>query len=259
LTNKCFWNLENFKKLRHLSAMSDPQDNRKKLNDPTEAALSAIQEALNVRDDEERQTPAAGQNYGPQRAQRTLQSLTLFRWPLFRWATYSLGSPSSMSEEGAHEYYGYTRDQQFEEVVRQIVRREIEESEWQRPLNPLVSPKVSNLLTTTAALSAPAARRSESIKRLIEELNAPPDTNQKSAHSPLRSWIVEVWSYSGVLAAILTAIGWLFSGSLRLLGPVVFVCVAGGVIGTVLALLRFAQEQQDGGSASNYYERRIIR
>ena len=37
----------------------------KKLMDPTEAALSAIQEALNVRDDEERQAPPPDENEIP--------------------------------------------------------------------------------------------------------------------------------------------------------------------------------------------------
>ena len=181
--------------------------------------------------------------------------------------------------------YDYTRlAEQLKVVIRLAVQHEIKGSELQRQLYPLGSPRIADLLTSTAPLSQLAARQSvgqaaegplridpatsrEWLKLLAKTTVLPsvpenipkPDTDQKSELSPLRNWIIEVWSYSGVLAVILTAIGWLFSGSLRLLGPVVFVCIAGGVIGTVLALLRFVQEQQDSGSASNYYERRIIR
>ena len=91
------------------------------------------------------------------------------------------------------------------------------------------------------------------------QAETPPSSGGDRWRTPFFGWMVEVWSYAAVLGAILIGVGWLFSGSLELLPVIVFVCIAGGVVGTVLAALRSVQERKNGAYSLNYYERRIIR
>lgn len=76
--------------------------------------------------------------------------------------------------------------------------------------------------------------------------------------APLYRWVAEVWGYAAVLAAILIGVSRLLSGSFGLVPMVAYVCVAGGLVGTVLALLRSVQERKNGGNSPVHYERRII-
>jgi hypothetical protein len=120
---------------------------------------------------------------------------------------------------------------------------------------PVVTPELRKAKEGIIPTEMPAQVPSELIRQW-EIQNA---AVERAQHSPLRGWVVEAWSYAIVLAIILNGIGWLFSGSLGLLEPIVFVCAAGGIVGTVLAILRSVQEQQNGDHPSNYYERRVIR
>jgi hypothetical protein len=58
--------------------------------------------------------------------------------------------------------------------------------------------------------------------------------------------IIQVWGYAIALSVILGGIGFLLSGSSELLKPVLAVCFAGGLVGTMLAVIRSLQEDRTG-------------
>jgi hypothetical protein len=58
--------------------------------------------------------------------------------------------------------------------------------------------------------------------------------------------LIEVWGYSIALSVILGSVGVLLSGSSEILIPVIAVCFAGGVIGSVLAFIRSLQNDRTG-------------
>jgi hypothetical protein len=99
----------------------------------------------------------------------------------------------------------------------------------------------------------------------IPELSVPEQMQGAEASKPkiirshLRTWIIEVWIYSSGLAIILGAVVSVLSGSIRLLEPIIAVCVASGVVGTVMALLRSAQEEQNASEDQRNFGRSIFR
>jgi hypothetical protein len=66
--------------------------------------------------------------------------------------------------------------------------------------------------------------------------------------------ISEVLSYTLGVALITGVMGWLLSGSPRILIPVAAVCAAGAIVGTLVAILRSLEERERSASELAEFE-----
>jgi hypothetical protein len=73
-----------------------------------------------------------------------------------------------------------------------------------------------------------------------------------------RLWLTQIWGYAFALAVGFIGIGKLLSGSFVLLVPIVCVCIAGGIVGTLLAFLR-SIEEKESAVPRDAFQNRIFR